>query len=130
MVTARLPRSRTPPETVTAPVPKAPTWVTASVPVWTLTPPVKVLAPPRVRVPTEFLVSAVAPVRTEFSVPVSAVTWLRAMEPPARIPPLTVTALARVVVRVRRPVGPITSEPAPAPPSAIVTLPATVRTPV
>ena len=79
--------------------------------------------------PAEFLVRAVAPVRTEFRVPVWAVTWLRAIEPPAKVPPLTVTALAIVVERVSLPLGSITSEPRPAPPAAMVTLPAMVRTP-
>ena len=79
--------------------------------------------------PAEFLVRAVAPVRTELIVPVWAVTWLRAMLPPSRIPPLTVTLLARVVARVSLPVGAMTRLPAPAPVAVIVTLPATVRTP-
>ena len=129
-MTARLPRSRRPPETFTAPEPKAPTWVTARVPAWTSTPPVKVLARPRLSVPAEFLVSAVAPVRTVFSVPVWAVTWASGMVPPSRVPPLTVTLLARVVASVSLPVGAMTRVPAPAPPAAMATLPATVRTPV
>ena len=102
------PRSSTPPLTVTALAPKAPVEPAASVPAVTVTPPVKVFAPARVRTPAPLRVKPPVPVRTAATVPALAVSWPRVSDPFAIVPASSVMALA-IVCWPRFRVPPVTA---------------------
>ena len=89
----------------------------------TVVPPVKLLAPERVSVPAPDLASAVpTPERLAEIVPLSAVTLLRAMVPPLKVPPAIVKLLATVWL-LRLTVPPVLTVTVPVPKAAA--LPAT-----
>ena len=130
----RPPRFREPPVTVTAPAPSAASLPRVTVPSEIEAPPVKVLAPLRVRVPVPDLTKEPSPSIREERVPAVAVRILvvaRLMVPPAIVPPFRKTVLPTLEVprlttpplTVREPVPKAVSVPALTLPPSTVTPP-------